>query len=422
MSATPWIVAVGLAAAALHVGSAAAAGHARRRGLVWIAGVALAAVVSEWLGPPTEPAMRAVVVGDLLIAWLAVGFAAVATHAAKTLGRGLVLVAVALAGAASGAPGMICALGITVWLTRSFVGPGVRRRFDRVQTFAVAAVAAGVLAAAAGEEQIGAVVFLAAAVARAGVVPFQGWLSAFASSAPRAVSIAFLAPTLSFWPLLTEACPIASLGGAPVFASAALVVAAMAALGSMVQTDARQGLVWLWSGQSALVLFALVLEGASGRDAGVFLSVVFAVSMAGAWAVLGAVEARRGLLDLERGGAAGSSRAAAAFLVLGMAGIGMPATPGFVAEDLVLHASAGLGIWAGAGLLLASALQGIALLRVHFGVFAGPRPQPAEPDLVLRERICAGVALALLLLGGVWPAAFVGPPESAPAAAMDADH
>jgi NADH-quinone oxidoreductase subunit M len=419
MIATSWIVAVGLAFAALHIGSAETTRRARVRGMVWIAGLAAAAVAGEWFGPGMSTVERAIVLADLLIAWLAVGFAAAASHTPRALGRAVGIVATSIAGIAAGAVGILVALGVTAWMARSAADGKPGRAFDRAQVFALVAAGSGVLAGSMGAGDWSAAAILCAALVRAGIVPSHGWLTELVERLPRAVGVAFLAPTLCFWPILLDACSASMNGIAVGVAIFAMLSALAGALGSLVQSDARRALTWLWSAQSALVLYALALDGVAGHEASVLLAAVLSVSMAGAWSVMGAVEARRGQLHLEGGGSAGAPRAAAAFLVLGMAGVGMPATPGFVAEDLVLHASSGLGLWAGAGLLLAAAVQGIALMRIYFGVFAGARRQPSEPDLVLRERVCASVALALLLIGGVWPRAFVGGMAAAPVASSD---
>lgn len=407
MISTTWLVAAGMAASSLHVGVARTAHDARVRGMVWLSFLSAIALASECAIGGTAAVTRTVVVADLLIAWTAIGLAGVATHSARALGLAMGLVSIAVAGLTSGPWGVVAALAASALIARGAIGGSGRSRFDGAQIFAVGAASAGVLSVETGDGSVATVAVACAVCARMGLVPCHGWLSDFVARTPGAIRVTFLAPVLPLWPSLLEGALAPGAVVSTTLVTLAILAASAGALVSLVRSDGRGALTLLWSGQAALVVFALALGTEAGRHAGTLLAAVLAVSMAGAWSVAGAVEARRGRLDLEGGGAAGVPRAAAAFLVLGMAGVGMPATPGFVAEDLVLHAAADLGILASAGLLGASALHGIALMRIYFGLFTGPHRRPAEPDLVPRERLCAGVALALLVLGGVWPGALL---------------
>jgi hypothetical protein len=416
MIETPWFVLVGLCVAAVHVGAAASVRDARVRGLGWFFGIVLAVVGAEQIGQGMPTGLRALVWADLLIGWLVLGFAAAATHTPRVLAVAVALIATSLAGALLGAFGIAFSFAVAAWIVVPVLEGFARRRFVRVQLLVVSASVLGGLAHFLGYQQLAATALLCAGVLRAGVVPCHGWLTSLVDRAPCAISIAFLAPTLPLWPHVLGSIQVDPVGVMAIAAVLAVVAGVVGGLGSLVQRDARPALAWLWSGQSALALYAVLAGGSAGRDAGVLLAAVLSVSMAGSWAVLGGIEARRGRLDLESGGVSGSPRAAATFLLMGMAGAGMPATPGFVAEDMVLHASSAFGLAAGCGFILAAALHGIALMRIYFGVFAGRRPSTVEPDLVTRERLCATVVLVVLLLGGAWPRTMVT--EDSPSAAQ----
>jgi NADH-quinone oxidoreductase subunit M len=127
--------------------------------------------------------------------------------------------------------------------------------------------------------------------------------------------------------------------------------------------------------------------------------------------IVRAVEVRTGTADMRRlGGLVSRTPAmATAYLLLGLAAIGFPGTATFVSEDLLvqglLHDHA---ITTGL-LLLASALNGVSLVRSFKRIFLGP-PAPHGPelghvvDLLPRERAVAIVLVVALLAGGAIPA------------------
>ncbi|MCY1081820.1 proton-conducting transporter transmembrane domain-containing protein [Archangium lansingense] len=126
------------------------------------------------------------------------------------------------------------------------------------------------------------------------------------------------------------------------------------------------------------------------------------LAVGGLGMVVTALEARCGSVSLDGyGGRVGAfPHLAGAFAVLGAAGVGLPATAGFVADDLLLHAAWEESIVATAALILASVLLAIATLRGYTRVFLGAPVRSVAPDLLLRERVVVvGIITALLVLG-----------------------
>jgi NADH-quinone oxidoreductase subunit M len=117
---------------------------------------------------------------------------------------------------------------------------------------------------------------------------------------------------------------------------------------------------------------------------------------------------------------------ASSFLLMGLALVGFPGTLGFVGQELLVEGSRGAGPYAGLFILLATALNGITLLRMYFRLFCGTRDRaPAEQSLRLRERIGFSAIVLLLVLGGLAPRAIVNrvtPSPSPPPATAPGPH
>jgi NADH-quinone oxidoreductase subunit M len=97
-------------------------------------------------------------------------------------------------------------------------------------------------------------------------------------------------------------------------------------------------------------------------------------------------------------------RLAALFLLTGLASVGFPGTFGFVGTELLVEGAVQVYPYVGSAVVLAAALNGIAVLQAYFRLFAGTR-HPASISLHSRwsERF-AVLTLAGLILGvGLFP-------------------
>src|SRR5215472_6473822 len=89
------------------------------------------------------------------------------------------------------------------------------------------------------------------------------------------------------------------------------------------------------------------------------------------------LEARRGRLDLTtyHGGYERMPLLATSFLCMGLACTGFPGTLGFVGQELLVNGAVDVFPVMGFAVVLASALTGLAVLRMYFSLFCG-RPDP----------------------------------------------
>jgi NADH-quinone oxidoreductase subunit M len=94
---------------------------------------------------------------------------------------------------------------------------------------------------------------------------------------------------------------------------------------------------------------------------------------------------------------------AVAFLFMGFASVGLPLTLGFVAEDLLLQGSVEEFPLLAFALILATALNGVSVIRAFFTLFSGSAKHIGESDLTIRETGALTLLMATLLIAGLLP-------------------
>ena len=98
---------------------------------------------------------------------------------------------------------------------------------------------------------------------------------------------------------------------------------------------------------------------------------------------------------------------AISFLAMGLACTGFPGTLGFVGQELLVDGAVEAFPVMGYAVVIASALTGLAVLRMYFSLFCGRPDASAHPGLKLgltRREAWTFVALVIVLVGfGVAP-------------------
>jgi NADH-quinone oxidoreductase subunit M len=118
------------------------------------------------------------------------------------------------------------------------------------------------------------------------------------------------------------------------------------------------------------------------------------------------IEARVGRIDLNRyyGLYSHMPTMAAFFLLTGLASVGFPCTIGFIAGELLIESAMNFSPWIGWIVVLATALNGIAVMRAYFRIFTGTKHPTTIPMHSQFEERFAIVGLSLLILaGGLYP-------------------
>src|SRR5262249_12721355 len=121
------------------------------------------------------------------------------------------------------------------------------------------------------------------------------------------------------------------------------------------------------------------------------------------------LEARRGRLDLTtyHGGYERMPLLAISFLAMGLACTGFPGTLGFVGQELLVNGAVEAFPVMGFAVVIASALTGLAVLRVYFSLFCGRSNMPSHSGLgfgLAKREAWTFVALVIaLIVFGVAP-------------------
>jgi NADH-quinone oxidoreductase subunit M len=184
----------------------------------------------------------------------------------------------------------------------------------------------------------------------------------------------------------------------------ALGTAVYGAALALVQTSARRACGYLFMSQSALVMAGLDGRSESALAGGLLVWLSAGLAFAGLARCVLVLEARRGRLDLRtfHGGYERMPLLAITFLGMGLACTGFPGTLGFVGQELLVDGAVDEFPVMGFAIVVASALTGLAVLRMYFSLFCGRASPPAAPGLrfgLTRRETWTFVALVIALVG-----------------------
>jgi hypothetical protein len=240
-----------------------------------------------------------------------------------------------------------------------------------------------------------------AALLRKGIVPFHAWVPEVFDRGRLGPAILFNAPQVGAYMTVVLIVPRASPEMLRVIAILALATAVYGAALALVQTSARRACGYLFMSQSALVMAGLDCTSASALAGGLLVWLSAGLAFAGLARCVLVVEARRGRLDLTKyhGGYERMPLLAITFLAMGLACTGFPGTLGFVGQELLVDGAVDAFPVMGFGVVIASALTGLAVLRMYFSLFCGRSDVVSHPSLrfgltrpggvdVRRARVC----------------------------------
>jgi NADH:ubiquinone oxidoreductase subunit 4 (subunit M) len=348
----------------------------------------VAATSAAMIIAPTLSARKRVEVPRVLV----LALLAVAMAAAPDARVGLALAAVSAALHAVGAWGSSRTGGIALGL-------------------AAVSSAVAALGAATGRVEVAFMASILTICLRGAVVPLHVGAVDLCDRAPgeQVRQLASLLPLVLVHVRFLAEAPLASQSAKVLFIAGA-VASLLPALAALVQRDLKGLYRMTTMMHGGYLLCAVAAAGRGHHAAAVFSVLTLVLAVGGLGVVITALEARCGSVLLEgRGGRVRSfPHLAGAFAVLGAAGVGLPATAGFVADDLLLHAAWEESIVATAALILASVALAIAMLRGYARVFLGPPVQSVAPDLLPRERVVIVGVIAVLLVLGLVPRVIIG--------------
>jgi|GEM_PF-1385641 NADH-quinone oxidoreductase subunit M len=323
---------------------------------------------------------------------LALALIAVAMAMAPDARTGLALAAAAAALHAVGAWGSSRIGGLSLWLSAG--------------ASAVAAVGA-----ALGRMEVAFIASILAICIRGAIIPLHVGAADLCDRAPgeQVRQLASLLPLVLVHVRFLVGTPLAQEAAKVLFFVGA-IASLLPALAALAQRELK-GLYRMTTMMHGGYLLCAVAAAGQGHHAAAMFSVLTLVlAVGGLGMVVTSLEARCGSVSLEgKGGRVASfPHLAGAFAVLGAAGVGLPATAGFVADDLLLHAAWEESVVATAALIVASVALAIATLRGYTRVFLGPPARSVAPDLLGRERVVVVGVIALLLVLGIVPRLIIG--------------
>ena len=365
-----------------------------------------------------------------LIGLVAIALSDSISHSVSTLRRILFLLAIAMVFVGSSEPLVLAACWalspIVVWteLRSQVKYSGVSRLFAIFHVPSVVLFCAAVVAHRLGDPTLLPVAMLVAVGIREAAIPGHSWFLKFVEEAPMGLVVAFVAPQLGVYAhieLLAHTIPMDLI---QVVAGLGALTALWASALGVVQTSARRALAYLMMSQTGLIAFGI--EGTSEvAFAGSLLAwQVLAVASTGFAMTLSALEARRGELSLGEfsGCFSRTPRMAGGFLMMGLASVGFPLTLGYVAEDLLVQGSVQEFPILSLVLIVATALNGMNVVRSFFHLFSGRREHTGEADLTNRESWALSAVLLILLAGGLVPSAITSREFRRPPIESKSDH
>jgi NADH-quinone oxidoreductase subunit M len=243
-----------------------------------------------------------------------------------------------------------------------------------------------------------------AALIRKGIVPFHAWVPEVFDHGRLGPTILFNAPQIGAYITVVLIVPRASPQMLRVIATLALGTAVYGAALALVQTSARRACGYLFVSQSALVMAGLDCTSVGALAGGLLVWLSAGLAFGGLARAILVLEARRGRLDLTvyHGGYERMSVLATSFLAMGLACTGFPGTLGFIGQELLVNGAVDSFPVMGFAVVIASALTGLAVLRMYFSLFCG-RPgtqSPGDLRLGLTPREAwTFVAIVIVLIG-----------------------
>jgi len=258
-------------------------------------------------------------------------------------------------------------------------------------------------------ETAGMWLIVAAALIRKGIVPFHAWVPEVFDHGRLGPAILFSAPQLGAYVTVVLIVPRASPDVLRAVAVLALCTAVYGAALALVQTSARRACGYLFMSQSALVMAGLDCTSAGALAGGLLVWLSAGIAFAGLARCVLVLEARRGRMDLStyHGGYEQMPVLAASFLAMGLACTGFPATLGFAGQELLVDGAVDLFPVMGFAVVVASALTGLAVLRMYFSFFCGRREVGARSgsylELTRREAWTFASLVIVLVSLGLFP-------------------
>jgi NADH-quinone oxidoreductase subunit M len=245
-----------------------------------------------------------------------------------------------------------------------------------------------------------------AVLIRSGIAPLHCWMTDLFEHATFGRALLFVTPMMGAYAAVRLLLPIAPDEVLRWMGLISLATALYAAGMALVQREARRFFCYIFLSHSALVLVGLDSASPIGLTGALCVWLSVGLSLAGFGLTLRALEARHGRLSLVayHGFYEHTPALAVCFLLTGLASVGFPGTFGFLGTELLVDGAVQAYPLVGIAVVIAAALNGIAVLKAYFLLFTGTRHVSTVPlGIGLRERLAVLTLAALILGGGLYP-------------------
>ena len=245
-----------------------------------------------------------------------------------------------------------------------------------------------------------------ATLLRSGIAPVHCWMTDLFEKASFGTAILFVTPLTGAFAVMRLVLPVAPDWALHWIALLSLITAVYASGMALVQTEARRFFCYLFLSNASLVLVGLELVTPIGLTGALCVWLSVGLSLTGFGLTLRSIESRIGRVSLTdyHGLYDQMPSMAGFFLLTGLAAIGFPGTIGFIAIELLVEGAVGVYPQVGTAVVLAAALNGIAILNAYFRIFTGRRAS-THVSLTARwpERVSVLLLTLLILGGGILP-------------------
>jgi NADH-quinone oxidoreductase subunit M len=256
----------------------------------------------------------------------------------------------------------------------------------------------------------GGALLTVAGLLRTGIVPLHCWMTDLFEKATFGTALLFVTPMTGAYAVMRLVLPHAPDWAMQSIAIVSLVTAVYAGGMAIVQREARRFFCYLFLSHSSLVLVGLELATPIGLTGALCVWLSVGLSLTGFGLTLRSVESRTGriALDTYHGLYEHMPTLAALFLLTGLASIGFPGTVGFIGIELLIEGAVEVYPLVGMAVVVAAALNGIAILGAYFRLFTG---KPHAASFSMRARVPEKIAVLILTVfiigGGLFPQAGV---------------
>lgn len=241
---------------------------------------------------------------------------------------------------------------------------------------------------------------------RSGCAPLHCWMTDLFEKASLGSSLLFVSPMIGAYAAVRLLLPVAPDWALRVVALASLFTAVYCAAMALVETESRRFFCYLLLSNASLVLVGLEVVTPIGLTGALCTWLAVCLSLTGFGLTLRAIESRVGRLSIKeyQGLYQQMPLLATFFLLTGVATVGFPGTVGFAGIELIVEGAVEVFPLVGAAVVVATALNGIAIMRAYFRLFTGTSFQTTfSMEARWPERVAVLTLSFLILGGGVWP-------------------